>query len=158
VTATTHSPATDPTERPGGPAVTYAWNGRISEADPGHAFIAGAVVEILTGAMAGTTATTDALGGFAIPGLPPGPMDVHVSKGGYQPGGASGLTMDRNLIFDLMLYPTPPNNDAGVTATARCNDGTWTWTATRRDACAANGGIAYGVSRGPLGEVRPPVR
>jgi hypothetical protein len=158
VTATTDSKATTlTTELSGSPAAPYAWNGRISEADPGHAFIAGAVVEILTGAKAGTRTTTDALGGFAIPGLPPGSIDVEVSKGGYQHGGVSGLTIDRDVTFDVMLYPTPPTNAAGATATARCNDGTWTWTATRQDACVANAGIAYGVSHGPLCDVQPKV-
>ena len=64
--------------------------------------------------------------------------------------GVTNLTMDRDREIDLELFPTPPLNPAGASATARCVDGSWSWAATRGDACTANGGVVYGVCPGPM--------
>ena len=61
-----------------------------------------------------------------------------------------GITIQSNTSVDLWLAPTPPKDATGATATARCNDGTWSWAQTRAEACTAAGGIAYPVCPGTM--------
>ena len=70
----------------------------------------------------------------------------------------SNLTVDYDFTSDVFLYPTPPTNAAGASATARCRDGTWSWAQARADACKANGGVIYTVCPGVLCDalLRPP--
>ena len=58
--------------------------------------------------------------------------------------------MDHDREIDVELFPTPPVNAAGASATARCGDGSWRWALTRGEACTANGGVVYGICPGPL--------
>ena len=60
------------------------------------------------------------------------------------------LSVDFDRQIDIVMYPTPPTDNTGATATARCNDGSWSWAQTRAAACTANGGVAYTVCPGPI--------
>ena len=59
-------------------------------------------------------------------------------------------TSSSDTKIAVELFPTPPTNSSGATATGRCNDGSWTWATSRADACVNSGGLAYGVCPGPL--------
>jgi hypothetical protein len=85
-----------------------------------------------------------------FPPLHPGEIGVEAVKDGYSLWRLTNLILDHDRDLQVVLYPNPPQNPAGVAATARCNDGSWSWAQTRADACTANNGIAYTVCPGPL--------
>ena len=125
---------------------TFTMSGVVAEVWPNVGQIAGARVQIIGG---DHTLTNDH-GVFAIPGVSAGRTLVEVSKDGYQIFETEIVLVDGNPPLTFNLYPTPPKSAAGVSATARCNDGSWSWAQTRTDACAANGGVAYPVCPGPM--------
>jgi len=127
-------------------AKTYAVTGVVTEAAPNAKPVAGARVQILVG---GFTFTDDK-GAYSISGLPAGRALIEVTKDGYQTLETDVTVADHDVQLPLTVYPNPPKNADGATATARCNDGSWSWAQTRADACTANGGVAYGVCPGPL--------
>jgi hypothetical protein len=126
-----------------------ALSGRAREEAPNTPPLAGVRVEIVSGARTGTFAVSDATGAFRLPNVT-GVVDVLATKPGYLPWRVANLTVDRNMTIDVTMYATPPTNSSGETATARCQDGTWSWARTVADACTANGGILYGVCPGAL--------
>jgi hypothetical protein len=125
---------------------TFAITGFVMEAPPNPHPISGARVQILIG----PHTFSDDHGAFAITGLPAGRTLIEFSMDGYQTFETSVTIVDRDLPLTIDLYPIPPKNADGVSATARCNDKSWTWAQTQADACATNGGIAYPVCPGPL--------
>jgi hypothetical protein len=125
---------------------TYTMSGAVAEAAPNVRPIAGALVQIV----GWDHAFTDDHGVFAIAGLPPGRTLVEFSKDGYQTLETEVMVANGDPQVPVSLYPTPPRGADGMSATARCNDGSWSWAQTRTDACAANGGMAYAVCPGPL--------
>jgi len=62
----------------------------------------------------------------------------------------TNLMIDGDKQIEVVMYPTPPTNAAGETATGRCKDSTWTWTSSIPNACTDHGGLAYGVCPGPM--------
>ena len=124
----------------------FTISGVVSEAAPNARPIAGVRVQLLPGGFV----SSDDKGAFAISAVPPGRALIEFSKDGYEPFETDVVLVDRDVQLPATLYPTPPKNAAGVTATARCNDGSWSWATTRADACVANGGIAYTVCPGAL--------
>jgi hypothetical protein len=128
----------------------FSLGGIVREVAP-HASLLGSVrVEIVEGPDSGAVAMTDDGGSFRFSALNSGVVGVQATKDGFQSWRIANLTHDQNRDLEITLYPTPPRNAGGATATARCGDGTWSWATTRADACTANGGIAYGVCPGPL--------
>ena len=127
-------------------AKTYGVRGVVTEAAPNAKPVAGARVQILVG---GFTFTDDK-GAYSISGLPAGRALIEVTRDGYQTLETDMTIVDHDVQLALTMYPNPPKNADGATATARCNDGSWSWAQTRADACTANGGVAYGVRPGPL--------
>jgi hypothetical protein len=125
---------------------TFTITGAIAEVAPNVRQIAGARVQIV----GGNHTFSDDRGLFAIPGLPPGRALVEFSKDGYQTFETDVVVADGDNKLSINLYPTPPKGADGMSATARCNDGSWSWAQTRTDACTANGGMAYAVCPGPL--------
>jgi Carboxypeptidase regulatory-like domain/Bacterial Ig-like domain (group 2) len=125
---------------------TFTMGGTVAEAAPNVRQIAGARVQIIGG---GHTFSDDR-GAFAITGLPAGRTMVEFSKDGYQTFENEVVLGNSDTQLTVNLYPTPPKGADGTSATARCNDGSWSWAQTRTDACAANGGMAYAVCPGPL--------
>lgn len=123
----------------------YTIAGVVSEAAPNARPVSGARVQIIGSGFA----TTNDQGAYTLTAVPEGRALVETSKTGYQVSEKEViLSGDTQLM--VTLFPTPPANADGATATARCNDGTWSWAQTRADACTANGGIAYGVCPGVL--------
>jgi carboxypeptidase family protein/Big-like domain-containing protein len=128
----------------------FALSGIVTEGAPAERPLANARVAIIDGADAGAVVSTDATGAFRFDTVTAGVMSMEVTRDGYLLWRATNLTMDRDRQIDLELFPVPPTNAAGASATARCGDGTWSWAPTRGDACTTNGGVIYGVCPGPL--------
>jgi hypothetical protein len=131
------------------PARFSLW-GVVREVSPHSSLLANVRVEIIEGPGSGAIATTDGNGVFGFSALSFGVIGMQATKDGFQVWKITNLTVDRDLQLDVSLFPTTPTNAAGATATARCDDATWSWALTRADACTANGGMAYGVCPGPL--------
>lgn len=127
-----------------------AMGGIVQSVDKPVRTVNGARVEITQGPNAGKSAVSDDTGSFAIYGLTSGPAKVVVSKNGYQAWTSKDFLLQSDTKIAVELFPAPPTSPSGAVATGRCNDGSWTWAASRVDACVNNGGLAYGVCPGPL--------
>jgi len=127
----------------------FALSGHVQEVGPSAPSLSDVRLAIVGGPGAGTAVSTDASGAFRFASIS-GVVDIEATKPGFLPWRLGNLKVDHNMTIDLTMYPTPPTNAAGQTATARCHDGTWSWAQTLADACAANGGILYGVCPGAL--------
>jgi hypothetical protein len=137
------SPAPAPTK--------LALTGVVREAAPNVHAVAGARVMITDGPDAGAVSVSDEEGLYTFPALTAGVIGVEASKDGFVVWRVMNFTISRNMGgLDIALFPIPPKDASGNTATARCNDGSWSWAATRGDACPTNGGIAYTVCPGAL--------
>jgi hypothetical protein len=128
----------------------YAIGGMIQSIEKPSRGLAGARIEITQGVNAGKSAVSDDSGSFAIFNLASGSAILRVSKDGYLPLSSKVFDLQADTKFAIELFPTPPTSGSGASATGRCNDGGWTWSSSRTDACANNGGLAYGVCPGPL--------
>src|SRR5262245_50128813 len=127
----------------------FAVGGMVQSIEKPTRAVSGALIQVMAGPNAGKSAVSDDTGSFAIFGLTPGPTKVQVSKNGFQAWTSKDFDLHGDTKLAVELFPTPPTNASG-TATGRCNDGSWTWTTSRGDACVNNGGLAYGVCPGPL--------
>jgi len=127
----------------------FVLSGTIQEVGPAMHPLAGVRLQIVSGPGAGTAVTSDAAGLFRFSNVA-GVIGVEASAADFMPWRVANLTVDRDTTIQVSMYPTPPTNAAGLTATARCNDGSWTWAITVGEACTANGGILYGVCPGAL--------
>jgi hypothetical protein len=127
---------------------SFALSGVVHEIAPNVRPMAGATVRILSGSIA--PVVTNDQGSFAFSALPAGRTLIEVTKDGYQVWESEIVIVDRNVQIMVSLYPTPPNDSNGVSATVRCLDGSWSWAQKADNACTANGGIAYAVCPGPL--------
>jgi len=131
------------------PPDKYVLSGTVREVPPTSHPVAGAVIRITGGPDAGIQAASDGKGIFGIAGLSAGFAIVETDAPGYTVS-SIGLDISGNRSVDLWLAPMPPKDANGATATARCNDGSWSWDQTKTDACSANGGIAYPVCPGVM--------
>jgi hypothetical protein len=129
---------------------TFIVSGLVHETAPDAKPLAGAVVRIVGGPDAGASTTTSADGRFGFVKITGGDIGLQAEKAGYIVWQLNGLQLDRDRELEVVLFPTPPKNDSGVSATARCMDKSWSWAQTRADACTANGGVAYVVCPGPM--------
>lgn len=125
----------------------FALTGTVQEVAPTVRPIAGAAVRILGSGLAPTT--TGANGSFSFAGVAAGRILIEVSQAGYVVA-EKDLTITRDTQVAIDLFPTPPQDSSGATATARCNDGSWSWAGTKPAACTGNGGVAYTVCPGTL--------
>lgn len=132
---------------------SFALSGIAVEAAPGSGTIGGVRLTVTEGPDAGLAETTDRDGTFTFSSLKPGLTTLEAAKDGYLPWRVTRLALDRDRQIDVVLYPTPPKDASGAVATARCRDASWSWSASRADACATRGGIAYGVCPGPFCEL-----
>jgi hypothetical protein len=143
-----------PSGSPIAPASTFLLSGIAHEVAPNAHSLPGVLVTVTAGPPAGTSVTSDAMGVFRFPALPDGTIAVEASKAGYIGWKVSNWPLDADRAIEVALFPTPPVNAAGASATARCNDGTWSWDASPALACAAGGGVAYDVCPGPFCDQR----
>src|SRR5262245_28196171 len=141
-TAQSPSPATNSTG--------FAIGGIVQSIDKPTRELNGALIEVMQGPNAGKGTVSDGSGSFAIFGLTAGPAKVRVTRSGFQTWTSKDFDLRSDLKIAVELFPVPPANSSGATATGRCNDGDWTWSSSRADACANNGGLSYGVCPGPF--------
>lgn len=126
-------------------SATITIRGSVKEAAPNAVPVAGARVS----ALVGQSTVTDSSGNYVLAGVPAGSYIYEVFKDGYELlSGIGSSSVDTQENFTL--FPTPPKDSSDKTATARCNDRSWTWADTQATACVSNGGIAYPVCPGPL--------
>jgi hypothetical protein len=129
---------------------SFAVSGRVSPVYPNQpSYIPNVKVEIVTGANAGAFTYTAADGSYTIRGLSAGRLDMQVAIAGYMGWTLTGLNLASDATINPTLFPQPPSNENG-TATAQCNDASWTWSDSRDGACAGHGGLAWGTCPGPL--------
>jgi len=127
----------------------FAISGLVHEVGPANAPVSGVRVSIVRGVGAGTTVMSDASGAYHFDSVT-GVVDIQATRDGFVAWRVSNLTVDHNMAVEIGLYPEPPVNATGQMATARCQDGAWSFAQTLADACTANGGIMYGVCPGVL--------
>jgi hypothetical protein len=139
--------STSPASLPG--ASTIVLSGNASEMPPTPKVLPGVTIQIANGPDNGLSVVTDANGRFRFTS-PPGTITIEATKDGYSPWRLSNVVLDRDQQIELALYPDPPTDKTGAGATARCNDGSWSWAVTRAAACPGSGGVAYGVCPGPI--------
>jgi hypothetical protein len=130
------------------PAVTLS--GVVREVMPAEHPVAGVRVDIVGGLDAGKFVLSDPNGNYQFTGLSQGTISLTATMAGYQSWQGSNIALAGNKTEDAWLVPIPPKDTNGVTATARCKDGSWSWSTDPAAACAANGGTAYVVCPGPL--------
>ena len=131
------------------PLNKYVLTGVVREVPPASHPMAGALVHVTGGPDMGAETVSDANGTYTIPGLSAGFVIIETTAAGYSVD-AVGTDLAGNKNVDLWLAPMPPKNSTGATATARCNDGSWSWAQTGADACTNDGGVAYPVCPGVL--------
>jgi hypothetical protein len=130
------------------PAVTLS--GTVREVKPAEHTLASVRVDIVGGLDAGKFVMSDSNGKYQFTGLSQGTISLTATMAGYLPWQGSDIALKGDMTEDAWLVPIPPNDANGVTATARCKDGTWSWSTDPAAACAADGGTAYVVCPGPL--------
>jgi hypothetical protein len=136
---------TSPSESTG-----FRLSGIVREVAPSGRAVDAVRVEISGGPDAGAAALSDLTGFYIFPSLKMGRATVQVQKNGFLLWRITDLDVRQNTNLDIWLYPVPPLDFNGKSATARCRDSSWTWSVVRGEACAANGGVAYEVCPGPL--------
>ena len=136
--------------RPPDPRTRFTLSGVAHEVTPGTQVLGNARITITTGPDTGTAVTTDASGQFRFASVSASRVSLEATRDGFQLWRMTNLTIDKDTRIEVVMYPTPPTNAAGQTATGRCKDSTWTWSTSIPDACTDHGGLAYGVCPGPM--------
>lgn len=131
------------------PHPTFTLSGVVYEVAPNERVLVGARIDVVTGPDAGRFAVSDGSGAYQLSGVSAGTVSVVTTLDGFEPYRV-GLSIGGNAQSDGWLAPVPPKDASGATATARCKDGTWSWSASQTAACMDNGGIAYPVCPGPF--------
>src|SRR5581483_8049610 len=134
--------------RPAGPSI-FTLAGVVHEVAPNARPLGGVRLSIMAGPDFGTIVTSDANGAFRFPPLARGVIAVEASRDGYSIWKIANWPLDQDRQLDISLYPDPPKNADGLTATARCNDASWSWEKASMLVCAESG-VAYFVCPGPL--------
>ena len=124
--------------------------GSATETPPTPRPLDGVTITLVQGPDTGKSTMSDSFGMFRLSDLHPGLIGAEATKDGYLLWRLTNLTLDHDQSVSVLLFPTPPKDASGASATARCNDASWSWAPTRAEACTANGGIAYTVCPGPL--------
>jgi hypothetical protein len=127
----------------------FMLSGNVQEVGANTLPMSGVRLEIVGGPETGAVVTSDSTGLFRFSHMS-GVLAIEATKTGYLPWRIANLTVDHDMVMEVAMYPTPPANASGATATARCKDGTWSWATTVAETCTANGGILYGVCPGAL--------
>src|SRR5262245_60644072 len=118
------------TAQPTAPATdsnSFAIGGIVQSIDKPTRAVGDALIEVIQGPNAGKSTVSDASGSFAIFGLTAGPAKLRVSRNGFQAWTSKDFDVQNDTKIAVELFPEPPTNSSGTTATGRCNDGGWTW-------------------------------
>jgi len=129
---------------------TLSLSGTAAEVAPSAHVLPGVHILITDGPGAGRETTTDAGGTFRLTALPSGMIGIVATKDGYFPWRVMNLSVDTYHEIQIVMYPQTPRDASGTPATARCNDGTWSWDTSLDGLCATHGGVAYTACPGPL--------
>jgi hypothetical protein len=133
------------------PRPTVTLSGVVREVAPTEHPVAGVRVDIVAGPDTGKFVLSDPRGNYQFTGLSQGNISLTATMSGYQPWQVSNIALAGDQPGeDAWLVPVPPKDANGVTATARCKDGTWSWSTDQATVCVANGKVAYVVCPGPL--------
>jgi hypothetical protein len=144
------SPTAPSAPQPIAAPAAFVLTGVVKETAPASRSLSGVQLQVTGGPGAGTTVTSDPNGVYRLT-VPGGVAAIEARRDGYFVWRIGNLTVDKDYPqLDVTLYPSTPTNTAGASATARCNDGSWSWAPSRADACVANGGIAYTTCPGAL--------
>lgn len=130
------------------PPPTYVLSGIVREAGTLRA-IAGARLVVTVGPNADAFAMSDDAGRFTLSGLQAAVIGLEGVKDGYLTPRIDNLSFTEDASIEFFLYAIPPVDGNGATATARCNDGSWSWAQTPAAACSGTS-VAYFVCPGPL--------
>jgi len=136
--------------RPPDPRTHFALSGVAHEVTPGTQVLGNARITVTEGPDTGTTVTSDASGQFRFASLAATRVSLEATRDGFQLWRMTNLMLDADRQIEVIMYPTPPTNANGETATGRCKDSTWTWSTSIPNACSDHGGLAYGVCPGPM--------
>jgi len=136
--------------RPPDPRVHFVLSGVAREVSPGLKILGAVRIAITGGPDAGMAVTSDAGGQFRFGSVSATRVSLEATRDGYQVWRMTNLMIDGDKQIEVVMYPTPPTNAAGETATGRCRDSTWTWSSSIPNACTDHGGLAYGVCPGPM--------
>ncbi len=136
--------------RPPDPRMHFTLSGVAREVSPGSKILGAVRVAITGGPDAGIAVTSDPGGQFRFASVSATRVSLEATRDGYQVWRMTNLMIDGDKQIEVVMYPTPPTNAAGETATGRCKDSTWTWTSSIPNACTDHGGLAYGVCPGPM--------
>jgi hypothetical protein len=128
----------------------FTLSGVAREVSPGSKILSAVRVAITGGPDTGIAATSDPGGQFRFASVSATRVSLEATRDGYQVWRMTNLMIDGDKQIEVVMYPTPPTNAAGETATGRCKDSTWTWTSSIPNACTDHGGLAYGVCPGPM--------
>ena len=120
--------------KPVDPATHFALSGVVREAQPNSRLLRDARIQITSGPEAGTFVMSDANGVFTFPSLSRGAISLEATMDGFLVWKLSNLSVDADRVIEVDLFPKPPTNAAGESASARCKDGTWSWASTLNDA------------------------
>ena len=134
--------------RPPG-ASAFVLTGIARDVAPNAHPLAGVRIQVMAGADFGLTTTTASDGSFRFPTLKRGLTAIEAFKDGFLLWSIGNWMVDEDKQLIVSLYPIPPKDDNGATASARCSDGTWSWAKLRTLACA-DSAVAYVVCPGPL--------
>jgi len=132
------------------PRTHFALSGFAREVTPGTQVLDNVRITIAEGPDSGTKVTTDASGQFRFASVSATRVSLEATRDGFQLWRMTNLMIDRDTQIQVVMYPTPPTNANGETATGRCKDSSWTWATSIPNACTDHGGLAYGVCPGPM--------
>lgn len=150
ISSPTPSVASTALEPTSGEAKQHNITGTIMSVEKPTRFVVEAKIEIVSGVDAGRFTHSDANGDFVLAGVSAGPVSLRVSKEGFETWTREGILLADDQKIGVELFILPPTDANGVSATGRCNDGSWTWALVSGAACTRNGGLAYGVCPGAL--------
>jgi hypothetical protein len=152
------SPTPSASSAAAGPAAegskTFTITGTVMSMEKPVRSVADAKVEIVEGLDAARVTQSNGAGDFALANVNGGTLVLRASKAGYQTWTSSAIVLSADKKIGIELFLEPPRDANGVSATGRCNDGSWTWEQVTGLACTNNGGVAYGVCPGPICKLR----
>jgi hypothetical protein len=127
------------------PKPTFAATGFVRDAS--GAGMSGVRVETTSGPTVGRSTTTQSSGYFALPSLEQGTYTFQASKTGYTTSTVR-VDVNQNTTFEISLS-TSGTSGRVQRPTARCKDGTYSYSQNRRGTCSGHGGVDVWLCENP---------